>query len=73
MTDNNDADNYSPLDEETAALFAEIREQVQLLNAQAQGVLRLYLRQHNLSGQWRVDDNGRELRRIMQNPVPNLT
>jgi hypothetical protein len=64
MIDHNDPDNFCPLDEETAALFAEMQEQVKLLNAQAQGMLRLYLRQHHLDGEWRIAENGRELRRV---------
>jgi len=66
MTENNDADNYCPLDDETAALFAEIHENIRMLTAQAQGVLALYLRQHKLTGQWKLADNGKELRRITQ-------
>lgn len=56
-------DTYK-LDEETIILFREIKQQIQLLNAQGQGVLALYLRQHKLDGQWVVADNGIELQRI---------
>jgi len=64
MTENNDPDNFCPLDEETAGVFAELQEQIKMLNAQAHGVLTLYLRQHKLPGQWRVAENGKELRRV---------
>ncbi|HKB37695.1 MAG TPA: hypothetical protein VKD72_14705 [Gemmataceae bacterium] len=73
MMDNNDPDNFCPLDEEAALLFGEIQEQIKTLNAQAHGALALYLRQHKLNGQWRVADNGRELRRILPDPVPNVS
>lgn len=52
------------LDEETAAYLFELLEQIKGLNAQAQGALTLYVRQHKLKGQWRIADNGRELRRL---------
>lgn len=73
MIENHDADNYCPLDEDTLGLLAEISRQIQTLNGQLQGVLRLYVHQHKLSGRWEIADNGRELRRLVPDSTPNLT
>jgi len=58
------ADNCYPLDEAAIAVFAEGFKQLDNLNAQMNGALRLFLRQHKLEGQWRIAANGRELERV---------
>lgn len=61
--DENGTENF-PLDEASIAVFAEGVKQIELLNAQMGGALRLFLRQHNLQGNWRIAQNGRELERV---------
>jgi hypothetical protein len=53
-----------PLDDALIALFAEFREQAQMIEAQARGALVLFIRQHGLSGNWQLAPNGRELVRV---------
>jgi hypothetical protein len=60
MSNENATENY-PLDEAAISVFADIRKQMYPLELQWQGALVLFLRQHKLSGNWRVHDNGREI------------
>jgi hypothetical protein len=53
-------ENY-PLDEASIQLLAEISQQMVALNAQRQGALVLFIRQHKLQGNWSVAENGKEL------------
>jgi len=62
-----DQEHY-PLDEtligllaDFAKAFTQTEQNAQLINAQRQGALVLFIRQHGLEGDWRVADNGREL------------
>jgi len=55
-----DGENY-PLDDASIQMLAEIGQQIQTLNAQRQGALVLFIRQHKLEGNWQVAENGREL------------
>jgi len=48
----------------------ELEQKVQLLAAQRQGALVLFIRQHKLSGDWRVAENGKELVRPAPAPAP---
>ena len=64
----NDTENY-PLDEASIAIFAEGVKQIDLVNAQMGGALRLFLRQHKLPGNWRIAQNGRELERVVDAPA----
>ena len=41
--------------------FAQIEKQAAELNAQQQGALVLFLRQHELKGNWRLTESRREL------------
>lgn len=50
-----------PLDDAMISMLAEINQQVQTLQAQANGALILFLRQHKLEGDWRVAPNQKEL------------
>jgi hypothetical protein len=50
-----------PLDEAAITLLADIRNQMRMLEAQSQGALVLFIRQHNLKGNWQMSENGREL------------
>lgn len=63
----NGLENY-PMDEALISLLGDIvkaREQLQkqadMLGAQEQGALVLFIRQHKLTGNWEVAPNGREL------------
>lgn len=55
-----EVENY-PLDEAMIQLLAELDQQMQPFQLQAQGALVLFLRQHKLQGNWRVAENRREL------------
>lgn len=57
-------DTY-PLDDAFIALLTEFRQAAQAVEAQAQGALLLYIRQHGLAGRWQVAPNGRELVRAV--------
>lgn len=59
----NGTENY-PLDEASISVFAEGMKQIDLVQAQMGGALRLFLRQHKLQGNWRIAQNGRELERV---------
>lgn len=50
-----------PLDDDLLALFAEFDRRAITLNGERQGALELFLRQHKLTGNWRLAENGREL------------
>ena len=58
------AEHY-PLDDAAIAMLNEIQQQLVTLNAQRQGALVLFIRQHNLQGNWTLADNGRELRKAV--------
>lgn len=68
MPEENGTENY-PLDEASIAIFAEGLKQIDLVQAQMGGALRLFLRQHKLDGNWRVAANGRELERVADAPA----
>lgn len=53
-----------PLDDATIKLLEEFRTQVMLMNAQQQGALVHFIRQHELKGEWRVAVSGRELEKV---------
>jgi hypothetical protein len=53
-------ENY-PLDDALIAMLGEIGQQMTQLQAQRQGALVLFIRQHKLQGNWQVAENGREL------------
>ena len=55
-----EVENY-PLDDALIQMMTEINGQMQTLNAQRQGALVLFIRQHKLQGNWQVAENGREL------------
>jgi hypothetical protein len=59
-----------PLDEAAITLLADIKGQMAALNAQWQGALVLFIRQHKLQGNWQVAENGRELVKAQQQVVP---
>jgi hypothetical protein len=63
-----DTENY-PLDDALIQMLGEIATQVNALNAQRQGALVLFLRQHKLQGNWQLAENGREL--IKAAPAPS--
>ena len=65
----NESDNFYPLDDVAIALFAQGLKQIEAVNAEMSGALKLYLRQHKLEGNWRLADNGRELQRMESVPV----
>ena len=55
-----EAENY-PLDDTMIQMRGEIMQQIQALQAQLQGALILFIRQHGLQGTWRVAENDKEL------------
>ena len=59
----NEVENY-PLDEATIAFFASGKARIDALNERMNGAFELYLKQHNLQGNWKLADNGKELERI---------
>lgn len=63
-TTTEEAKDFYPLDEAAIAIFAEGTKQIEAINAQMSGALRLFLRQHKLEGQWKLAQNGRELQRV---------
>jgi len=70
-----EAENF-PLDDALISLLADIKthqqqveQQVMALNAQRQGALVLFIRQHKLQGNWQVAENGKELVKAPE-PVP---
>ena len=62
-------ENY-PLDEALITMLGEIRLQMQTLQAQQQGALVLFVRQHKLQGNWQVAENGRELVKAAAPQIP---
>jgi len=58
-----EVENY-PLDEALIQMLAEINQQLVPLQAQRQGALVLFIRQHKLQRNWQVAENGRELVKI---------
>ena len=64
---NGNAAEMFPLDEAAITLLADIKTQMRVLDAQWQGALVLFIRQHKLQGNWQVAENGREL---VKAPVP---
>ena len=65
-----EVENY-PLDEALISMLAEINQQLVPLQAQRQGALVLFIRQHKLQGNWQVAENGRELVKITP-PTPPM-
>ncbi len=55
-----------PLDDAAISLLADLKANIDTLNAQWNGALVLFIRQHKLVGNWGVAPNGREL--IRQEP-----
>lgn len=66
MENENGQQETFPLSEEIIQLLGEVNTEIQRLNAQAQGAVILFLRQHKLQGDWRVAPNNREL---VKNPA----
>lgn len=58
-----EAENY-PLDDALIQMLGEINQQMIPLQAQRQGALILFIRQHKLQGNWQVAENGRELVKV---------
>ena len=50
-----------PMDDAFIDIVLECRRAAQTIEAQAQGALILFLRQHDLKGEWRIAESGREL------------
>ncbi len=59
-----------PLDEAAIQLLADINSQMQQLQAQRQGALVLFIRQHKLQGNWQVAENGKELVKAAMPAMP---
>jgi uncharacterized protein (DUF362 family) len=55
------AQDVFPLDDALIRLLEEHRMQIEVIGAQQRGALLLFIRQHNLKGNWSVAPNGREL------------
>ena len=62
-----EVENY-PLDEALIQMLQEINQQMVPLQAQRQGALVLFIRQHKLQGNWQVAENGRELVKVNAAP-----
>jgi len=62
-----------PLDDALITMLGEINQQITQLQAQRQGALVLFIRQHKLQGNWQVADNGKELVKAPPQPVFNPT
>lgn len=64
MNEENGQDRY-PLDEATIELLSDLKKQMDqtamVINAQRQGALILFIRQHKLQGNWSVAENNQEL------------
>jgi hypothetical protein len=63
VTQQTETENY-PLDDALIQMLAEINQQMIPLQAQRQGALVLFIRQHKLQGNWQVAENGRELVKV---------
>jgi hypothetical protein len=61
-----EAQEVFPLDDAAISLLADLRANIEKLDAQWNGALVLFIRQHKLKGNWGVAPNGREL--IRQEP-----
>lgn len=61
MTDSNGQPETYPLDDTAITFLAEIREQIKNAHLAMNTVLAYFARQHKLTGQIRLADNGREL------------
>ena len=55
------AQDIYPLDDAAISLLADLKANIDVLNAQWNGALVLFIRQHKLVGNWAVAPNGREL------------
>jgi hypothetical protein len=60
-----------PLDEAAISILNDIKVQINALNAQWQGALVLFIRQHKLQGNWQLAENGRELVKAQAQPMPS--
>ena len=76
QNNNNNSEERYPLDDALTSLlddfakgFAQIEKQASELNAQQQGALVLFLRQHELQGNWRLAENRRELVKATEQAV----
>lgn len=58
-----EVENY-PLDEAAIAFFADGRKAIDNINLKLNGGFELYLKQHQLKGNWRLAENGKELERM---------
>lgn len=56
-----DAEDTFPLDEDTLALMSDYDQQQMILNSRREGTLLLFLKQHDLKGNWQMAQNGKEL------------
>ena len=61
-----DAPEVYPLDDAAISLLADLKTNINTLNAQWNGALVLFIRQHKLTGNWDVAPNGRELVRAQE-------
>jgi hypothetical protein len=66
---NNENENLFPLDDAAIDSLAELAQQESNANVARNAILAYFLRQHKLSGNWRLALNGRELVRVEQ-PQP---
>lgn len=61
----NEQESY-PLDDAAIGLVLELQTQIMALSARVEGVLSLFVRQHALSGDWKLSPNGKELIRVVR-------
>jgi hypothetical protein len=59
-----------PLDDAAITMLGEINQQMIAMQAQRQGALVLFIRQHKLQGNWQLAENGRELVKVADTPMP---
>lgn len=62
--ENGNTQELFPLDDAAISLLADLRSQMQNIQAQFQGALVLFIRQQGLKGNWQVHENGRELVKV---------
>lgn len=65
----NPTEDVYPLDDQDIELIAAINREGASLQGQLIGVLRSFVKRHNLPGVWSIAENGREIRRV-QSAVP---
>jgi len=59
----NEVDHY-PLDEAAIEFFAIWKARRDSIQERMNGAFELYVHQHNLKGNWKLAENGKELERI---------